>query len=163
MARLVDCPNPWANHRGPIEPKLGANLGPKPGPLGPKPWSSGGKDNELNRTIGRGGGDRKDKLLNKACDLYALQLPAPANRNKRNKEQRNKTSTRPVRTVGSVCSVLADRLHALGPVEYLRVRFAQDYFRFARHSAAIPLGVPCSGSIWSLRRIPDYSASAPER
>jgi hypothetical protein len=35
--------------------------------------------------VGRGGGDRKDKLPNKACALYALQLPAPANRNKRNK------------------------------------------------------------------------------
>ena len=37
------------------------------------------------RMVGRGGGDRKDKLLNKACALYALQLPAPANWNKRNK------------------------------------------------------------------------------
>jgi hypothetical protein len=34
---------------------------------------------------GRGGGDRNDKLPNKACALYALQVPAPANRNKRNK------------------------------------------------------------------------------
>jgi len=37
------------------------------------------------KIFGRGGGDRKDKLLNKACALYALQLPAPANWNKRNK------------------------------------------------------------------------------
>ena len=36
-------------------------------------------------SFGRGGGDRKDKLPNKVCALYALQLPAPANRNKRNK------------------------------------------------------------------------------
>ena len=42
--------------------QLGKNLGPtwgqNQGLLGPKPWSSGGKDNELNRTFGRGGGDR---------------------------------------------------------------------------------------------------------
>jgi hypothetical protein len=30
--------------------------------------------------FGRGGGDRKDKILNKACDLYALQLPAQPTR-----------------------------------------------------------------------------------
>ena len=35
--------------------------------------------------IGRGGGDRKDKPLNKACALYALQLHPISNRNKRNK------------------------------------------------------------------------------
>jgi hypothetical protein len=32
----------------------------------------------------RGGGDRKDKLLNKACVLYALQPPQVSSRNKRN-------------------------------------------------------------------------------
>jgi hypothetical protein len=35
--------------------------------------------------VGRGGGDRNDKLLNKACALYALQPPLLANRNKQNK------------------------------------------------------------------------------
>jgi hypothetical protein len=34
--------------------------------------------------FGRGGGDRKDKLINKACVLYALQPPQVSNRNKRN-------------------------------------------------------------------------------
>jgi hypothetical protein len=34
---------------------------------------------------GRGGGDRNDKHLNKACALNALQPPTPANWNKRNK------------------------------------------------------------------------------
>jgi hypothetical protein len=37
------------------------------------------------KEIGRGGGDRNDKYLNKACILSALQPPTPANRNKRNK------------------------------------------------------------------------------
>jgi hypothetical protein len=37
--------------------------------------------------VGRGGGDRKDKLLNKACVLNALQPPPLANWNKRNKRQ----------------------------------------------------------------------------
>jgi len=36
------------------------------------------------KEIGRGGGDRKDKLLNKVCALSALQPPAPVNWNKRN-------------------------------------------------------------------------------
>ena len=51
----------------------------------PKPWVSGCKDNRLNRAFGRGGGDRNDECLNKACALNALQPAIPANRNKRNK------------------------------------------------------------------------------
>jgi hypothetical protein len=39
----------------------------------------------VEENFGRGGGDRTDKLLNKACALYALQLPPLSNRNKRNK------------------------------------------------------------------------------
>jgi hypothetical protein len=39
------------------------------------------------RRIGRGGGDRKDKLLNKAWALYALQPLPLSNRNKRNRRQ----------------------------------------------------------------------------
>jgi hypothetical protein len=41
--------------------------------------------NAVNGMIGRDGGGRKDKLLNRACALYALRLPTLANRNKRNK------------------------------------------------------------------------------
>jgi hypothetical protein len=37
--------------------------------------------------FGRGGGDRKDKLSNKACALNALQPPPLSNRNKRNRRQ----------------------------------------------------------------------------
>ena len=37
------------------------------------------------KEIGRGGGDRNDKYINKACALNALQPRAPANRNLRNK------------------------------------------------------------------------------
>jgi hypothetical protein len=37
--------------------------------------------------FGRGGGDRKDKLLNKACALNALQPPPLSNWNKWNKRQ----------------------------------------------------------------------------
>jgi hypothetical protein len=37
--------------------------------------------------IGRGGGDRKDKLLNKAWALCALQLPLLSNWNKRNRNR----------------------------------------------------------------------------
>ena len=36
------------------------------------------------KEFGRGGGDRKDELLNKACVLYALQPPLLSNWNKRN-------------------------------------------------------------------------------
>src|SRR6476620_593074 len=36
------------------------------------------------RYVGRGGGDRKDELLNKVCALYALQPPLLSNWNKRN-------------------------------------------------------------------------------
>src|SRR5271156_2292459 len=44
--------------------------------------------NTLNTAnFGRGGGDRKDKLLNKACALNALQPPPLANWNKRNRRQ----------------------------------------------------------------------------
>ena len=39
------------------------------------------------KTFGRGGGDRKDKLLNKACALNALQPPPLSNWNKRNRRQ----------------------------------------------------------------------------
>jgi hypothetical protein len=38
--------------------------------------------------VGRGGGDRTDKLLNKACALKALQLPMLSNWNKRNRIKR---------------------------------------------------------------------------
>jgi len=37
--------------------------------------------------VGRGGGDRKDKLLNKTCALNALQPPPLSNWNKRNRPQ----------------------------------------------------------------------------
>ena len=37
--------------------------------------------------FGRGGGDRKDELLNKACVLYALQPPLLSNWNKWNKRE----------------------------------------------------------------------------
>jgi hypothetical protein len=37
--------------------------------------------------FGRGGGDRKDKLLNKACALNALQPLPLSNWNKRNRRQ----------------------------------------------------------------------------
>ena len=37
--------------------------------------------------VGRGGGDRKDKLLNKACALNALQPLPLSNWNKRNRHQ----------------------------------------------------------------------------
>jgi hypothetical protein len=45
--------------------KFGANLGPKLGPfiVGPNLGFSGGKGNRLNRTFGRGGGDRTDDLF----------------------------------------------------------------------------------------------------
>ena len=59
--------------------------GQNQGLLGPNLGFSGGKGNRLNRTFGRGGGDRNDKYLNKVCVLNALQPPSPANRNKRNK------------------------------------------------------------------------------
>ena len=39
------------------------------------------------RSFGRGGGDRKDKLLNKACALNALQSLPLSNWNKRNRRQ----------------------------------------------------------------------------
>jgi hypothetical protein len=39
------------------------------------------------REIGRGGGDRKDKLANKACALNALQPRPLSNWNKRNSRQ----------------------------------------------------------------------------
>src|ERR1700688_2436460 len=39
------------------------------------------------KTFDRGGGDRKDKLLNKACALNALQSLPPSNWNKRNRRQ----------------------------------------------------------------------------
>ncbi len=39
--------------------------------------------------IGRGGGDRKYKLLNKACALYALQSSTLSNRNKQNNAPSN--------------------------------------------------------------------------
>jgi hypothetical protein len=38
-------------------------------------------------SFGRGGGDRKDKLLNKACALNALQPLPLSNWNKRNRHQ----------------------------------------------------------------------------
>jgi hypothetical protein len=41
------------------------------------------------KEIGRGGGDRKDKLLDKACALNALQLPLLSNWNKRNRNREN--------------------------------------------------------------------------
>jgi hypothetical protein len=47
---------------------------------------SASKANGFNGTYGRGGGDRNDKHLNKACALNALQPPTLANWNKRNKE-----------------------------------------------------------------------------
>ena len=37
------------------------------------------------KEIGRGGGDRNDKYLNRVCALNTLQPPALANWNKRNK------------------------------------------------------------------------------
>ena len=52
------------------------------------------KSFSTNRMVGRGGGDRKDVLLNKVHALNVLQPPTPANRNKRNKE----ISTRPANT-----------------------------------------------------------------
>jgi Phage integrase family len=42
---------------------------------------------ENQEDIGRGGGDRKDKLLNKVCALNALNPPPLSNWNKRNKRQ----------------------------------------------------------------------------
>ena len=39
--------------------------------------------------FGRGGGDRKDKLLNKACALNALHPPPLFNWNKRNRRRVN--------------------------------------------------------------------------
>jgi hypothetical protein len=54
------------------------------GLLGPKPCASGGKGNGLNGTFGKGGGDRKDELLNKVCAVNVLYLPLPVNRNRRN-------------------------------------------------------------------------------
>ena len=39
--------------------------------------------------VGRGGGDRKYKLLNKACALYALQSSTLSNRNKQNSAPSN--------------------------------------------------------------------------
>jgi hypothetical protein len=40
----------------------------------------------VSENFGRGGGDRKDKLLNKACALYALQLLPLSKWNKRNNQ-----------------------------------------------------------------------------
>ncbi len=42
-------------------------------------------NHSLKVLVARGGGNRNDKYLNKACTLNALQPPIPANRNKRNK------------------------------------------------------------------------------
>jgi hypothetical protein len=52
---------------------------------------------ENREDFGRGGGDRKYELLNKARALYALQLTTLANRNRRNKASCMPT----VRSLGS--------------------------------------------------------------
>ncbi len=54
------------------------------------------------RESGRGGGDRKDKLLNKAWALYALQLPLPSNWNKRNRRQAEPALRAPLDSNNSV-------------------------------------------------------------
>src|SRR5882724_8096368 len=43
------------------------------------------KSRPIRRMVGRGGGDRNDKDLNKVCVLNVLQPPPLVNRNKRNK------------------------------------------------------------------------------
>ena len=79
-------PNYLSHNKGSCQ-NLGPSWGQNKGLLGPKPCLSGGKGNGLNGTFGRGGGDRKDKLLNKACALYTLQPPPLSNWNKRNKNE----------------------------------------------------------------------------
>jgi hypothetical protein len=52
---------------------------------GPDLGFSGGRGNRLNRTFGRGGGDRNYKTVKRARVLNALHARTLANRNKENK------------------------------------------------------------------------------
>ena len=72
---------------GPLRRNVGRNLGAKLPLYAMNSGVLASKANRLNRTFGKGGGDRNDRQTNKACALYALQPPPLANWNKRNKRQ----------------------------------------------------------------------------
>ena len=67
-------------------PRIASGLGSEGSAVNAPPSSLGiFQVQEIQEDVGRGGGDRNDKLANKACALSVLQPPPLSNWNKRNR------------------------------------------------------------------------------